>query len=50
VIVLVMRCFANGTDFPLCLTQSREQHMLYADSSPVSGGSVLIKMTRNNSV
>ena len=29
---------------------SREQHMLYADSSPVSGGTVLIKTTRNNSV
>jgi hypothetical protein len=24
--------------------------MLYADSSPVSGGTVLIKTTRNNSV
>ena len=29
---------------------SREQHMLYADSSPVSGGTVLIKTTRNNCV
>ena len=39
--------FCERYRFPfLSDTLSCEQHMLYADSSPVSGGSVFIKMTR----
>jgi hypothetical protein len=38
--------FCQRYRFPfLSDTLSREQHMLYADSSPVSGGSVFIKTT-----
>ena len=44
-----MFCERYGFPF-LSNTLSREQHMLYADRSPVSGGSVFIKTTRNNSV
>ena len=39
-----MFCQRYGFPF-LSDTLSREQHMLYADSSPVSGGSVFIKTT-----
>jgi len=43
--------FCERYRFPfLSDTLSCEQHMLYADSSPVSGGSVFIKMTRGTTL